>query len=122
LAFAFLNSLRFCTVSKFASRNVASGVGQPYSAPVEPLADVRRADARSAQIGGPDGISQCFQVSAYSGEPSPSSLARNLLSNNDWREALGDKVVEEWPEVARVCDAELFAGGAEGLAGKACRP
>jgi hypothetical protein len=42
-----------------------SGVGHP----VQALPDVRRADARSAQIGGPDGISQCFQVSTYSGEP-----------------------------------------------------
>ena len=41
------------------------GVGHPEQA----LSDVRRAEARSAQIGGPDGISQCFQVSAYSGEP-----------------------------------------------------
>jgi hypothetical protein len=46
------------------------GVGHPASGhPEEPLADVRRADARSAQIGGPDGIAQAFQVSAYSGEP-----------------------------------------------------
>jgi hypothetical protein len=44
---------------------------------------VRCANARSAQIGGPDGIAQRFQVIAYSGEPSPSSRARNLLSNDD---------------------------------------
>jgi hypothetical protein len=53
------------------------------SPPVKPLADVRCADARSAQIGDDDGIAQCFQVSSYSGEPRPSSLARNLLSNDD---------------------------------------
>jgi hypothetical protein len=45
------------------------GDGQPFSAPVEPLPDVRGANARRAQIGGPDGIPQRFQVSAYSGEP-----------------------------------------------------
>src|SRR5690606_33298521 len=65
----------------------AVGVGQP----VKPLPDVRRADARSAQIGGPDCISQCFQVRAHSGEPSPSILARNLLSKDDWRPALIDE-------------------------------
>src|SRR5690606_30346224 len=48
----------------------ATGVGHPE----KPLPDVRRADARSAQIGGPDGISHCFQVSSYSGEPFTSSF------------------------------------------------
>jgi hypothetical protein len=44
------------------------------------LPDVRRSDARSAQIGGPDGISHSLQVSAYSGEPFTSIVARNLFS------------------------------------------
>lgn len=70
----------------------ATGVGQPC-APVEPLADVRRTDARSAQIGGPDDIAQRFQVSAYSGEPVESSASRNLLSKHDWRAALCDEPV-----------------------------
>jgi hypothetical protein len=58
---------------------------------------VGRADARRAQIGGPDGISQVFQVSAYSGEPLTSSAARNLLSNDDWRTALGDEPMKSGP-------------------------
>ena len=41
------------------------GVGHPPQS----LPDMRRADARSAQIGGPDCIGQLFQVSAYSVEP-----------------------------------------------------
>jgi hypothetical protein len=41
---------------------LASGVGHPPQS----LPDVRRADARSANIGGPAGISQVFQISAYS--------------------------------------------------------
>jgi hypothetical protein len=65
--------------------------------PVEPLPDVRRADARSAQIGGPDGISQAFQVKPYSGEPRPASSARNLFANDDWRAALGDKPSKSGP-------------------------
>src|SRR5690606_10645840 len=61
-----------------------SGVGHPP----KPLADVRRTDARSRQIGGPDDISQRFQVRPYSGEPFTSSLARNLFSKDNWRTAL----------------------------------
>jgi hypothetical protein len=89
---------------------------------VEPLADVRRADARCAKIGGPDCIAQCFQVRTYRGEPLPSSLARNLLSNKADRSALGDKLVEDGPKVSMVCGAELFAGGAERLAREAGGP
>ena len=42
--------------------------------PIQSLPDLRRTDARSAQIGGSDPISQCFQVSAYSREPIPPIL------------------------------------------------
>lgn len=91
----------------------AMGVGHPPAA----LSDVRGADARRAQIGGPDGISQCFQVSTNSGEPIPASLARNLLSKRDWRAALADEASELGPQVALVGGPASFAGGAEGLAG-----
>jgi hypothetical protein len=63
---------------------------------------VRRADARSAQIGGPAGISQCFQVSSYSGEPFTTISARNLFSKDHWRRALGDEAVKSGPDVALV--------------------
>jgi hypothetical protein len=72
------------------------------SHPVQPLPDVRRADARSAQIGGPAGISHCFQISAYSGEPFTPILARNLLSKDRCRAALGDERVKSGPEVSLV--------------------
>jgi hypothetical protein len=61
---------------------------------------MRGADARSAQIGGPDSISQCFQVSAYSREPYAAILARNLLSKDDWREALSNEASEDRLEVS----------------------
>jgi len=61
------------------------------------LADVGRPDARSAQIGGPDGISQLFQVNAYSGEPVASKLRRNLLSKDHWRSALGEEPMKSGP-------------------------
>tara|TARA_A100001391_G_C4913444_1_gene237075 strand:- start:342 stop:584 length:243 start_codon:yes stop_codon:yes gene_type:complete len=46
------------------SASVAVAVGQPLCNEEKSLPDVRGADARSAQIGGPDGISHCFQDSA----------------------------------------------------------
>lgn len=52
------------------SQSATVGVGHPP----ETLPDVRRADARSAQIGAWHCIVQCFQVSAYSGEPYAASL------------------------------------------------
>jgi hypothetical protein len=85
------------------------------------LPDVWRADARSAQIGGPDCISQSFQVSTYSGEPFTSSLARNLLAKRRCSFSEGDKVAEDRPEVALVRFAEPLAGAREGLTGaRAC--
>jgi hypothetical protein len=63
---------------------------------------MRRARARSAQIGGPAGISTAFQVSANSGEPFVSVLSRNLFSKDRWRLALGDEAVKSGPEVSFV--------------------
>jgi hypothetical protein len=60
--------------------------------PPQPLPDVGRADARSAQIGGRDGIAHSFQVSANSGEPLDAGrAARNLFAKDDWRRALLDE-------------------------------
>jgi hypothetical protein len=84
--------------------------------PEKSLSDVRRADARSAQIGGPDFIAQCFQVSAYSGEPFTSSVARNLFSKDDWRAALGDEPSHLGPQVSLVVGAPSLARSAERLA------
>ena len=49
----------------------ASGVRQPaqFRAEPEPLADMRCAKARSAQIRRPDGVTRVFQVSRYKIEP-----------------------------------------------------
>jgi hypothetical protein len=53
------------------------------------------ARARTAKIGGPEGIAQCFKFQTYSGEPvSPCKFARNLLSNDDWRVALSNEFKE----------------------------
>ena len=71
----------------------ACGVGHP----VEPLSDVRRADARSAQIGCCAGVTRSFQVSAYKVEPREAVFAGNLLAKDDWRAALADEPVERGP-------------------------
>ena len=95
---------------------------QPFSDEPEALADVRGADARSAQICRPDGVARCFQVSVYSVEPAKAVLARNLLSKDDWRAALCDEAVELRPEVPVVVETFALSGGAEGLAGAGAGP
>lgn len=82
-------------VFPFQSRVVH--VGQPFSDPPEPLSDVGRADARSAEIDRPKGVVLSFQVSLYKVEPSKAVLARNLFASDDCRAALADKVVEVRP-------------------------
>ena len=79
-----LRSFSFSALSRLrGAKSAASGVGQPDCGEVETLSDVRRADARSAQIGGPDSIAHIFQVNANSSEPFTPILARNLLSKDD---------------------------------------
>jgi hypothetical protein len=84
----------------------ACGVGHPE----DTLSDMRRARARSAQIGTPDCISQCFQVSTYSGEPFTSILARNLLSNDRWRAALLNETQELGPQMTLVTGSFASTG------------
>jgi hypothetical protein len=79
------------------------------------LSDVRRADARSAQIGGPELIGQCFHVSAYSGEPYTAKFARNLLSKDDCRLAPADEIPEERPEMALVSFTHSISSAAKRL-------
>jgi hypothetical protein len=98
------------------------GVSQPLSNKPEALADVRCADARSAQISRPKGVARCFHVRLYSVEPAEAVLARNLLSKDNWRMALGDEPVELRPEVTLVGKSCSLSGGAEGLAGAGAGP
>jgi hypothetical protein len=88
-------------------KSFAIGVGQ--GAPEEPLATVRRPDAASWQIGGPAGISSGLQVKTNSGEPLTPIFARNLLSNNSCRPALGDECEKSGPEVSFVGMALLLS-------------
>ncbi len=96
------------------------GVG--HGAPIQPLPEMRRADPRSAQIGGPDGISQTFQVKAYSAEPVKPGAARNLLSKDDCRAALRDEAAHFGPEMSLVVSPPALSGDAKGLAGTGTGP
>jgi hypothetical protein len=82
----------------------------------ETLPDVRGADARSAQIERCEGVVRCFQVSVNKVEPLQRSLARNLLSKDDWRSADFNEVVPCGPEVPLVSEPLSFACSAETLA------
>lgn len=96
----------------------ALAVGHPEQA----LPDVRRADARSRQIGGPDPISHRLQVSAYSGEPLTSKAARNLLSKDSCRPTLRDEAEELRPDVPLVLVSSPLSGARKGLAGATPSP
>jgi hypothetical protein len=96
----------------------ATGVGHEEHA----VADVRRAEACSWQDGGPDGISIALQVVANSGHPFPAVLARNLLSKDRCRAALGDEAVKSGPEVSFVDMATLLSRDRKRLTGEARGP
>jgi hypothetical protein len=89
---------------------------------VDPLPDVRSADARRAQIRRPNGVTRSFQISRNSVEPREAICARNLLSKDDWRAALADEPEPFRPEMPSVFTASLPAGGAERLARTTSRP
>ena len=82
----------------------------------QPLSDVRGADARSRQIGRPDGVAFGFQVSTNKVEPGEASRSANLLAKDDCRAADADVVVEEGPEVPLVSKPALAARRGERLA------
>lgn len=111
------NGTSACALApSFQSRVV--GVGHP----VEPVSDVRRADARRRKRDRPKGVTHGFHVSAYKVDPRVCVLARNLLSKDCWRIALRDEAGELGPEMALVVEACAFACGAEGLTGAGAGP
>jgi hypothetical protein len=58
---------------------------------------MRCAEARSAGIDRPEGVTRAFQVILYKVEPSKAVFARNLLAKDDWRAALLDEVEPRGP-------------------------
>ena len=97
----------------------ARGVDQASAcdgAPVIPLPDVGRAEARSAQIDRPAGVTRVIQVRLNKVEPSESVNGRNLLANAYDRSSCFDESKEFWPKMPFVVERFAFAGRAEWLA------
>lgn len=86
-AFACLQRLAVFWLRPLPCASDACGLTHP----VESVADVRGADARSRERHTPDGVAHRFQVSLYKVDPMVDSLACNLLSKNDCRESLSDE-------------------------------
>jgi hypothetical protein len=97
-------------------------VTQAASDEEESLPPVRSADARSAGIECPAGVSLSFQVRANNVEPREPVLARNLLAKDDVRSMVADEGGEHRPEVALVVEASSFACVTERLARARARP
>lgn len=113
------SSLFLCSAAPARPRlSAESGVGHPDK--IKALAYVRPFEPRSAQIARPEGVTRTFQVSRYKIEPV--ERARNLLSKDDCRAALADKLEPDRPEVAIVVEPLLLSGGTEGLAGAGSSP
>jgi hypothetical protein len=77
--------------------SIVDGVGQPVSPDPKSLSDVRRADARSAAIFRPDGVSRSFQVRAYKVEPPETVLGSDLLAEDDFRPGVLNEPVPVGP-------------------------
>jgi len=83
---------------------------------------VRSAEARSAGIRLPNGVTRSFQVSLNNVEPSEAVFACNLLAKADVRATLADETEELGPEMSSVIGTASFTGGGEGLTGAGAGP
>jgi hypothetical protein len=90
----------------------AFGVGHP----VQPLPDVRSADARSAEIDRPEGVSRRLHVSPNKVEPVERGSGRDLLAKDDPRAALADEMEPRRPQMPLVSKPRSAACRAERLA------
>lgn len=108
----------------FFSPSLARGVGCPERGKEEELSlsDVRRTDARSAEIDRPAGVVRSFHVRLNKVEPTKSVLARNLLTKDLLRAALSDEMVPMRPKVPLVSNPASSACRAERLARRASCP
>ncbi len=115
----FRPSAAYSAIPGVSFQSRADGVTYPafglVGDEVESLADVRRAEARSAEIESPEGVSLFFHVRLYKVEPRKSVRRRNLLSKDDIRIVLRDEAEPYRPEVSFVFEAFLATGGRERL-------
>ncbi len=97
---------------------MVSGVGHEEQS----LADVRRAEPRSAGIDRPDSVTRRFQVSANKVEPSKCVRACNLLAKDNVRSALANEPRPVRPEMALITESRAAPRRGEGLAGAGAGP
>ena len=83
---------------------------------VQALSDVRRADARSAQIERPDGVTRAFQVRLNKVEPRKCVLACNLLAKDDARASESNEMKPGGPYMPLIIKPAPCACRAERLA------
>jgi hypothetical protein len=110
-----LSPIRFF-IARWASGVLLSSFATGVGHEVKPLPDVRRPEARSAQIQTPDGVALSFQISVNKVEPSKAVLGRNLFTKYRCRTADFDEVVPRRPEMPLVSSPRSFACRAERLA------
>jgi hypothetical protein len=91
----------------------AAGVGHP----IKTLPSVRGAEARSAEIDRPAGVTRTVQIKLNKVEPSESVNGRNLLAKANDRSSCFDETKEVWPKMPFVVERLAFAGRTEGLTG-----
>ena len=77
---------------------------------------MRRVDGTSRNIDRPAGVSDRFQISADSVEPTIASLSANLFAHDDPRPTLADESKKVRPQVPRIVNPGAFARDAERLA------
>jgi hypothetical protein len=121
----------FSLLSRFVEYACAfsAGIRELFQSPrfglgteVQPLPDVRSADAARSKYDLPNGVLFLFQVSLNKVEPAVSNRRCNLLAKDSSRAALADEPCPFRPEMTRVCKPRSFACRAKGRAGAASRP
>src|SRR5215469_2327115 len=89
---------------------------------VQPLPDVRRANAARSKYRLPNGVVRPFQVSLNKVEPAVSNRIINLLSKERCRSALADESRPIRPEVTRVIKPSALSCRAEAGTGATSCP
>jgi hypothetical protein len=89
---------------------------------VQSLSDVRRAEARSANIERPEGVVLAFHVRLNKVEPSKCVFARRLFAKDDARISLGDESEPIRPKMSLVGEASFLARDREALTGTGTGP
>ena len=108
-----MQSLFPAALLPFCAGVPAIGVG--HGDPVDPVSSVGRVDGASRNIDRPAGVTDAFQISADSVEPTVASLSANLFAHADPRPASVDESKHVGPQMPRIVRSGAFAGDGERL-------